>query len=88
MKKKLLACIVLLAACQSIPPRIWYRDGARVDATPAMLSQFQRDKTICDGEAAQAALTSNERDVFIHNRNLNLIFDACLTKKGYEGRTS
>jgi len=77
--------LVLVTACMSVPPRIWYRDGVRVDANPQLLAAFQRDRVVCDGEAAEAALKSQERDLMIHNRNVNLVFDACLTKLGYTG---
>lgn len=77
--------LALVAGCMSVPPRIWYRDGVRVDANPQLLAAFQRDRVVCDGEAAEAALKSQERDLMIHNRNVNLVFDACLTKLGYTG---
>ena len=73
----------VLAACQAAPTGYWYRGSLRVDSNADLFARFQRDRTICDGEAAQAALTSREPDRFTHNFNLNLIFDACLTKAGY-----
>lgn len=89
MKRAFLLLVTLaLAGCLSVPPRIWYRDGVSVDSNPTLLASFQRDRTICDGEAAKAALGSQEKDIYTHNKNVNLIFDACLTQKGYIGRAS
>ena len=75
--------LLLLAGCVSAPVGYWHRNGVRVDVNPALLAEFSRAKTICDGETAQAALASNEKDLLTHNRNVNLVFDGCLTKAGY-----
>ncbi len=76
---------LLLAACVSTPQPYWHRidTGQRVDETPAVLAQFQRDRVICDGEAAKAALASNEKVVSVHRKNINLVFDGCLAERGY-----
>lgn len=75
--------LLLLAGCVSTPQGYWYRNNVRVDANPTLLETFNRDKVICDGEAAQAALTSNEKDLMRHNLAVHLVFDACLTRAGY-----
>ena len=85
------ACSILsiaVAGCVSVPQGYWHRqsDGLRVDATPALLDRFNLDRAICDGEAAKAALASNERDWFMHNQNVNLVFDGCLVGRGYVRR--
>ena len=86
LKFVIVSAAAMLAACQAAPTGYWYKGGVRVDANTALFDRFQRDRVICDGEAAQAALTSREPDRFTHNFNLNLIFDACLTKAGYVRR--
>lgn len=88
MRFTILCLAALLAACQTAPTGYWYRqsDGVRVDANSNVLDQFQKDRAICDGEAAKAALASNEKDVFIHKKNVNLVFDGCLTERGYVRR--
>ncbi len=82
----ILAATAALAACQTVPAGYWHRDGVRVDANAQLLDAFQRDRAICDGRAAEAALTSRERDRITHSRNVNLVFDACLTERGYVRR--
>lgn len=76
---------LLIAGCVSAPG-LWHRqaDGLRVDSSPEILTQFNRDRVICDGKAAESALQSRERSAFVHSRNVNLVFDACLTERGYE----
>lgn len=61
----------------------WYKNGVRVDANPTLFESFNRDRAICDGEAAKVALTSTEKKLAVHNLNVNLVFDACLTERGY-----
>ncbi len=84
----LVPLVLLLAGCQTVAPGYWHRqsDGLRVDATPALLERFNLDRSICDGEAAKAALASNERDRFIHQQSVNLVFDGCLVSRGYVRR--
>lgn len=74
-----------LAACQTTSHGLWHsqRTGQRVDATPALLAQFQKDRVICDGEAARAALQSTAGNVFEHSALVNLVFDGCLVERGY-----
>lgn len=86
MKRILLLCSVgVVSGCVSQPQGFFHRigDGVRVDADPQVMAKFQQDRVICDGEASQAALSSTERDRGIHSRNVNLVFDACLAKRGY-----
>lgn len=82
-----LACIVP-AGCVSQPQGYFHRvsDGLRVDSNPQLLAEFSQARVICDGEASKAALVSNERDRATHNRNVNLVFDACLAERGYVRR--
>ena len=77
-----------LAACVSAPQGHWHRvdTGQRVDATEAIFEVYQRDLTICDGEAAKAALASNEKIAKVHRRNVNLVFDGCMVDRGYVRR--
>lgn len=79
--------MIVLAGCATAPQGYWYRGQVRVDANPALFEQFNKDRVICDGKAAEAALNSHERDLLIHNRNVHLVFDACLTGKGYMRRS-
>ncbi len=83
MRKLLIVSIAILAGCVSTPQGYWFKGSMRVDADPQVFAQFQRDRAVCDGEAAQAALASNERLRAEHNRLVNLVFDGCLTKRGY-----
>lgn len=79
----ILAASLALSACQS--PGYFYEksSGLRVDSSPDLLARFQEQKLQCDAESAKAALTSQERDVFIHNRNVTLIYHACMARQGY-----
>lgn len=83
MKKAVLAACLLVTACQSQGYFYERASGLRVDANPALLSRFQDRKLQCDAEAAKAALTSNEKDLFVHNRNVTLIYHACMARYGY-----
>lgn len=87
MLKVLVSVLVVtaLAGCTHQPVGFFHRvsDGQRVDANPTIAAQFQQDRVICDGEASQAALSSHEKDRYIHSRNVNLVYDACLAKRGY-----
>lgn len=76
---------VVLAACQTAPQGYWYsqKTGQRVDETQRLLARFQKDKVICDGITAKAALASNETNALVHSHNVNLVFDGCLTERGY-----
>ncbi len=89
MKKQfaILGVCVLLAGCVNTPQGVWHRGATRVDASPTLFEEFNRDRVVCDGRAAEAALNSRERDLLTHNRNVNLVFDACLTEKGYMRRS-
>lgn len=80
--------ILDLAGCQT-SSGYWYsqRTGQRVDATSALLQSFQKDRVICDGEAAKAALASTTRSVLEHQALVNLVFDGCLTERGYIRKT-
>ncbi|MFK0330909.1 hypothetical protein ACIQUB_07275 [Rhizobium sp. NPDC090275] len=80
-----LSVLCVLAGCVSAPQGYWHRvsDGKRVDADQVLLAQFQRDRAVCDGEAAKASLASNEKVLSVHNYNVNLVFDGCLVGKGY-----
>jgi len=75
---------IALAGCQSTQG-VWHSQssGLRVDANQKLIERFQRDRTICDGEAAKAALGSTSRSVFEHQALVNLVFDGCLTERGY-----
>lgn len=88
MRALVLGSLVLLAACQTVQPGYWHRqsDGRRVDANDAIYTAFLADKAICDGEAAKAALVSTERSRFTHSYNVNLVYDGCLTARGYVRR--
>jgi len=79
-----LACGAL-CGCVYVPEGYFHRvsDGVRVDANPQVLSEFQQARVICDGEASKAALVSTERDRYMHSKNVNLVFDACLAQRGY-----
>ncbi|MFN7125296.1 MAG: hypothetical protein ACK4M8_05395 [Allorhizobium sp.] len=76
---------LVLAGCTHQPQGVFHRisDGVRVDANPQVLAAFQKDRVICDGEASKAALTSREKDVYLHTMSINTIFDACLAERGY-----
>lgn len=80
-----LILVAVLAGCQTTPQGLWHsqKTGQRVDATPALLAQFQKDRVICDGKAAEAALGSTTRSASAHSMMVNLVFDGCLTERGY-----
>jgi hypothetical protein len=80
----LLVAASVLAGCQSTQG-YWYsqKTGQRVDETSTLLAGFQKDRAICDGEAAKAALASTTRSAFEHSALVNLVFDGCLTERGY-----
>ncbi|MGX1496849.1 putative small secreted protein [Labrenzia sp. MBR-25] len=88
MRKALVLIAVLLAGCQTTQG-YWYsqKTGQRVDESSALLAQFQKDRAICDGEAAKAALTSTAKTNFEHKALVNLVFDGCLTDRGYIRKT-
>jgi hypothetical protein len=87
MNRKIIAALALvpLAACVSTPQGYFYevKSGLRVDANPALLTKFQQDRAICDGEAAKSGLGSTEQDRFTYSKNVNLVFDGCLAQHGY-----
>ncbi|TCT34655.1 hypothetical protein EDC90_103349 [Martelella mediterranea] len=79
-------CAVLASGCVSTTPTgYWYRDsdGRRVDATEATLATFNKDRVICDGKAAEAAMTRSVNLSEYNNQLINLIFDGCLNERGY-----
>lgn len=88
--RKLLLTIALagVAGCVYQPQGKFHQvsSGKPVDADQKLYNAFLQDKVICDGEAAQAALTSRERDRYAHSLNVNLVYDACLAKRGYVRR--
>jgi hypothetical protein len=89
MKKAVLfALSILVSGCVYVPKGSFHRvsDGVKVDANPTVLAEFQQSRVICDGEASKAALTSTEKDRYVHSMNVNLVFDACLAEKGYVRR--
>lgn len=88
--RKIAAITMLLAlsGCVTAPQGAWYRqsDGQRVDSNSRIYDKFKTDVAICNGEAAQAALQSNEKDRMQHNYEVNLVYDGCLTRRGYVRR--
>ncbi len=87
MKSKIaLLFIALLAGCS--PSWFFYdrSSGLRVDSNPALFARFSDAKVQCDAYSAEKALTSVERDIFIHNKNVNLIYWGCMAKAGYDVR--
>lgn len=84
MKKLVVISLVItLAACQSAGFFYEKTSGLRVDANPDLLARFQEDKLQCDAESAKDALTSRERDLFKHNQLIQLIYEACMARRGY-----
>jgi hypothetical protein len=81
----LIAALAVLCGCVAQPKGVFHeaKSGLRVDSNPALLARFQQSRVICDGEAAQAALVSTEKDRYTHSLNVNLVYDACLAKAGY-----
>jgi hypothetical protein len=77
--------LIVAAGCVHQPQGKFHRvsDGKAVDADQTLYNTFLQDKVICDGEAAQAALTSTEKSRYAHSLNVNLVYDACLAKRGY-----
>jgi hypothetical protein len=77
-------CIgLLLAGCQSTGFFYEKSSGLRVDANPALLARFQDEKLQCDAESAKDALASRERDLMKHNQLIQLIYEACMARRGY-----
>lgn len=83
-----IAISVVLAGCVYQPKGTFHEvsTGLRVDTNPQLLARFQQERVICDGEAAQSAAVSTERDRYTHSMNINLVFDGCLAKRGYVRR--
>lgn len=84
----LIPLALVLAGCQTGSAGVWHRqaDSLRVDASPAVNERFRADATICDGEAAKAALASNERNPDVHRQNVSLVFEGCMVGRGYVRR--
>ena len=80
-----IALLGVSAGCVAQPKGVFHetKSGLRVDSNPQLLARFQQARVICDGEAAQSALVSTEKDRYTHSVNVNLVFDACLAKAGY-----
>lgn len=80
-----IASVIVLAGCVYQAKGEFHEisSGKRVDADSETLAKFQQAKVICDGEAAQAASVSTERDRYVHTLNITLVFDGCLAKRGY-----
>jgi hypothetical protein len=88
MRRFLVVMLTVAAGCVYQPQGKFHQvsTGRVVDADPGLYSKFLQDKVVCDGEAAQAALTSTEKDRYAHSLNVNLVYDACLAKRGYVRR--
>lgn len=74
---------LLLAGCQATGFFYEKSSGLRVDANPSLLARFQEEKLQCDAESAKDALASRERDLYQHNRLIQLIYEACMARQGY-----
>ncbi len=81
-----LLLFVALACCQT-SQGFWHSQatGQRVDATPGLLSTFQKNRAVCDGEAeaakpvfASTMLSASSQKPFV-----KLIFDSCMRERGY-----
>jgi hypothetical protein len=85
MRLVIALALLPLGGCVSAPIGHWHKTdtGQRVDATDAIFAVYQRDVAICDGEAAKAALASNEKIAKVHRQNVNLVFDGCMVERGY-----
>lgn len=83
MRIAVIACVGL-AACSSLPQGNYYRvsDGLRGDATPAVFSQFSQDKTVCQGEAAKAWMSSHPNN-FGRDTADEMIVRGCMAQRGY-----
>lgn len=82
----LLAISLVVCGCG---PQLYYYDrasGLRVDTKPALLSPFQRAKTECQGEVAQARLGGGGRDVFDEAILTEKAMYGCMSKRGYDVR--
>lgn len=79
----ILSFVMALAGCQSTGLFHEKSSGLRVDANPVLLARFQEDKLQCDAESAKDALTSRERNQFKHNQLIQLIYEACMARRGY-----
>lgn len=74
----------LLSACVQTGKFHRISDGLAADASPTVLQAFETDRVVCDGEAAKAALASNERDRFAHANAVNLVYRGCMAQKGWK----
>ncbi|TPW33245.1 hypothetical protein FJU08_01385 [Martelella alba] len=87
MKRLLFSICIALAGCSTTtaPAGYWYRDsdGLRVDANETTMAAFNKDRAICDGKAAQAAIDRSVNVSGYNDRLINLIFDGCLNERGY-----
>jgi hypothetical protein len=82
----LIMMMLVVAAPAAAKTQYWFLKDTRVDATPALLAQFNRDRIICDGKAAEAVLGGQRKGIFEQRKLANLIFDGCLYERGYEKR--
>lgn len=75
---------VVLTGCVSSQGYFYEkRSGKRVDASPTILARFEEHKLQCDAEASKAALSATEPSLSKRNQLINLIYHACMAKRGY-----
>lgn len=76
---------LMVAGCVTAKQGFYYKDGLRADAKPALLSSLDRDKTICNGRAAEASMGSGGYGV-VKAQMIQYSFEGCMAEKGWEVR--
>lgn len=90
----LLVSSVLLAGCAAPPPpKVWVRtDGQSTKENPALMQQFELDKTICLGEAQKANLSAGTNyyggfagvaEQMRRNEATVSVAQGCMAQRGY-----
>lgn len=81
---RLTLCLAAAAIAGGCTAGYWHRasDGLRVDAQPELLTQFQLDKTYCEGEMAKANLATGAGAI-MQTTSLQAVFNGCMAGKGY-----
>lgn len=82
----LVSVVISLTAAGCAPTGKWHRvsDGLAADSNSTILQTFESDRAVCDGEAAKAALASQEKNRIDHANSVNLVYRGCLAGKGWK----
>jgi hypothetical protein len=61
---------------------------SRADGAPSSQTQFDLDKTVCNGEMQKIALTEREEKIYLPGETnpLLAVFAGCMAQRGYVQR--